>query len=502
VVAYRGGFLDRIDEFDADFFGISPREARAMDPQQRLMLELTWEAFEDARVAPGALSESKAGVFIGAIADDYAALVHQRGLDAITAHSMTGLQRSFIANRVSYALGLRGPSLTVDTGQSSSLVAVHLAAASLQRQECAVAMAGGVQLNIAEAGTTQAIKLGVLSPDGKCAAFDERAGGIVRGEGAGAVILKPLAQALADDDRVYCVIAGSAVNNDGDTPENLAAPSEPAQRDVIRAACQRAAVPPSAVQYVESHGTGTKAGDPVEAAALGAVYGVGRPREAPLRVGSVKTNIGHLEGAAGIAGLIKTALSIAHRAIPPSLHFDGSNGRIDLRGLGLRVQREFAAWPDHAAPLAGVSSFGMGGTNCHVVLAGVPVRDEPARHSTAPPALPFVISGRTDDALRAQATRLLDHLGGGSGPDLRDVGFSLATTRTAFASRAAVVAADLSSLLSGLTAVVEGKKAQNVVRGTPGSSGRLALLFPGQGFQRAGMGKRLYQDFPAFADAF
>jgi len=503
AMPYRAGFLDRIDAFDADFFGVSPREADAMDPQQRLMLELIWEVFEDARTAPDSFRGSQTGVFVGAIADDYATLVHQRGLESITRHTMTGLQRSFIANRVSYTLGLRGPSLTVDTGQSSSLVAVHLACASLQRQECTIAVAGGVHLHIAAHSTMQAIRLGVLSPDGICAAFDERAGGFVRGEGAGAVVLKPLARALADGDRVYCVIRGSAVNNDGDTPGSLAAPGEFAQLDVLRAAYQQAGVQPSTVEYVELHGTGTKVGDPAEAAALGAVCGVGRPPEVPLLVGSVKTNIGHLEGAAGIAGLIKTALSIAHREIPPSLHFQAPNPRIPLGELRIRVQQDLRPWPASAMPaLAGVSSFGMGGTNCHVVLAGLPAADcvDPPRPAALAP-LPWVISGRTGGALRAQATQLLEYADGEADLDLSDSGFSLATTRTAFEHRAAVVAADRPALLAGLRAVAEGKRAANVLRGTV-SAGRLAFLFPGQGFQRVGMGRHLHSAFPAFAEAF
>src|SRR5581483_9254813 len=399
--AHRGGFLDRIAEFDAAFFGISPREAQDMDPQQRRMLELIWEVTEDARVAPDSLRESRTGVFVGAMADDYAALVHQRALESVTGHTMTGLQRGFIANRVSYTLGLRGPSLTVDTGQSSSLVAVHLACASLRRGECSVAVAGGVHLNIAAHGTMAAVKLGVLSPDGICAALDERAAGIVRGEGAGAVLLKPLSRALADGDRIYCVIRGSAVNNDGDTAANLTASGEPAQREVLREAYRDAGVQPSAVQYVELHGTGTKTGDPVEVAALAATCGTGRTPGAPLLVGSVKTNIGHLEGAAGVAGLIKTALCLAHRELVPSLHFRTPHKRIPLAELRIRMQQETRPWPDgDEQALAGVSSFGMGGTNCHVVLAGLADSVAPGNAEPGNVPLPWVISGRSDEALR------------------------------------------------------------------------------------------------------
>ncbi len=496
--AHRGGFLDRIDEFDAAFFGISPREAQDMDPQQRLMLELIWEVTEDARVAPDSLRESRTGVFVGAMADDYAALVHQRALESVTGHTMTGLQRGFIANRVSYTLGLRGPSLTVDTGQSSSLVAVHLACASLRRGECSVAVAGGVHLNIAAHGTMAAVKLGVLSPDGICAALDERAAGIVRGEGAGAVLLKPLSRALADGDRIYCVIRGSAVNNDGDTAANLTASGEPAQREVLREAYRDAGVQPSAVQYVELHGTGTKTGDPVEVAALAATCGTGRTLGAPLLVGSVKTNIGHLEGAAGVAGLIKTALCLAHRELVPSLHFRTPHKRIPLAELRIRMQQETRPWPDgDEQALAGVSSFGMGGTNCHVVLAGLADSVAPGNAEPGNVPLPWVISGRSDEALRAQAAQLLDH----TDRDVNDVAYSLATTRTTFEHRAAVLAGDPAALRAGLRAVADGQPAANVLRGT-GTPGRLAFLFPGQGFQRAGMGRRLAGAFPAFAAAF
>ena len=498
TVPYRAGFLDRVDAFDADFFGVSPREAEAMDPQQRLMLELAWEVVEDARTAPDALRGSRTGVFVGTLADDYAALVHERGPAAITRHTMTGLHRSFIANRVSYTLGLRGPSLTVDTGQSSSLSAVHLACESLRRGECTLAVAGGVHLNIAAPGTLQTLRLGVLSPSGVCATFDASADGFVRGEGGGAVLLKPLARALADGDRLYCVIRGSAVNNDGDTPDGLTAAGEAAQREVLLAAYRQAGIAPGAVQYVELHGTGTRAGDPVEAAALAAVCAAERPARAPLLVGSAKTNIGHLEGAAGIAGLIKTALGIAHRQIPPSLHFRTPHPNIPLTDLHLDVPRALRPWPQGPA-LAGVSSFGMGGTNCHVVLAGAGIQAAPGRRATAAVSSPWVVSGRTEQALRAQAARLVEHAE--TGQDLADHGFSLATTRTAFEQRAAVVATDRPGLLAGLRAIAEGGRAASVLRGT-GSAGPLALLFPGQGFQRVAMGRRLYGVFPAFATAF
>ncbi|MGX2992953.1 SDR family NAD(P)-dependent oxidoreductase [Streptomyces sp. JNUCC 64] len=370
-----GGFLDRVDHFDADFFGISPREAAEMDPQQRLVLELAWEALEEAGIVPAALAGSPVGVYVGAMAHDYATLRHRTGADPLTRHTLTGLNRGLLANRVSYALGLRGPSLTVDSAQSSALVALHLAYRAVRDGDCALALAGGVNLNLAPDSTSAAARFGGLSPDGRSFTFDARANGYVRGEGGGAVLLKPLAAALADGDRVHGVILGSAVNNDGAT-EGLTVPSADAQRDVLRAAARQAGVDPREVQYVELHGTGTPVGDPVEAAALGAAYGAGRPDAERLAVGSVKTNIGHLEGAAGIAGLLKTLLSLRARRLPATLNHETPHPRIPLDELGLRVQRALGPWPRPDRRLiAGVSSFGMGGTNCHVLLAEPPGAD-------------------------------------------------------------------------------------------------------------------------------
>ncbi|WP_250291553.1 beta-ketoacyl [acyl carrier protein] synthase domain-containing protein, partial [Frankia sp. CiP1_Cm_nod1] len=368
----RGGFLDGVADFDPEFFGISPREAEAMDPQQRLVLELGWEALEDARVVPAALADTRTGVFVGAIASDYAGLVHRHGLSAVTRHTLTGLARGVIANRLSYLLGLRGPSLTVDTAQSSSLVAVHLACESLRSGESELALAAGVHLNLTAETAVSAQRFGGLSPDGRCFTFDARANGFVHGEGGAVVVLKPLAAALADGNRIHAVIRGSAVNSGGATA-GLTVPSARAQRDVVRAAAGRAGVDPRDVRYVELHGTGTALGDPIEASALGAAYGAGRPAGDPLLVGSVKTNIGHLEGAGGIVGLVKTVLAITHRVLPPSLNFATPNPRIPFEELRLRVVTALRPWPHDDRPLlAGVSSWGVGGTNCHVVVGEAP----------------------------------------------------------------------------------------------------------------------------------
>ncbi|MEV0639958.1 type I polyketide synthase [Streptomyces sp. NPDC050619] len=510
-----GGFLDHVDEFDPDFFDISPREAAAMDPQQRLALELCWEAFEDAGIVPADPRARSTGVFVGAMWDDYSTLQHRLGAD--TRHSMTGLHRSIIANRVSHALDLRGPSMVLDAGQASSLLAVHMAAESLRRGEVGLALAGGVNLVLAPESTQHSEKFGGLSPDGRCHTFDARANGYVRGEGAGFVVLKPLSRAVADGDRVYCVVEATAANNDG-AGEGLTVPTARAQEEVLRTAYRSAGVDPADVQYVELHGTGTKKGDPIEAAALGAVLGAARRPGTRLLVGSVKTNIGHLEAAAGIAGLIKTALAIRHQKVPPSLNFVTPRPEIAFDAWNLRVPVSLTGRPDPDGPfIAGVSSFGMGGTNCHVVLSdrhlaltgdggahevsgddGETLRERSAKtHSP----LPWVVSGRSQDALRSQAERLAAQVTANPGLDTAAVGRSLAMHRTAFEERAVVLGGDRGDFLSGLDALARGVPAANLVRGSARGAGGTAFLFTGQGSQRPGMGRQLHAAVPAFAEA-
>jgi acyl transferase domain-containing protein len=367
IATRRGGFLRHIDGFDPGFFGISPSEARHMDPQQRLMLELTWEALADAGIPPSSLRGRSVGVFVGAMWTEYAALL---GADPgqLGQHSATGGDTSIISARISYTLGLTGPSITVNTACSSSLVALHQARRSLAAGECDLALAGGVSLMTTPAGSVAMSRFGAMAPDGRCKAFDDRADGYVRGEGGGLVVLKPLSSACADGDRFYCTVIGSAVNNDGFS-NGLTAPSPRAQEAVIRTACADAGVNPVDVDFVETHGTGTRLGDPIEAGALGAVYGAGRPEDEPLLLGAVKTNLGHLEAAAGVAGLIKTALAMRHRQIPGNLHFDRPSQHIPFERLRLEVPTALRPWPKRGPALAGVSSFGFGGTNCHVVLA-------------------------------------------------------------------------------------------------------------------------------------
>ncbi|NEA99076.1 type I polyketide synthase [Streptomyces sp. SID13726] len=492
-----GGYLDRVDAFDEAFFRISPREAAVMDPQQRLVLELGWEALEDAGLPAGLLRHTSTGVFLGAMADDYAALRRDREPDP---YALTGLARGVLSARVSYTLGLRGPSLTVDTGQSSSLVAVHLACQSLRRGESRVALAGGVHLNLAPDSALRVAGAGVLSPDGRCRTFDAHANGIVRGEGGGVVVLKRLSDAIADGDRVHGLVLGSAVNNDGGG-ETFTTPDPEAQSEVIRAACADAGIRPEAVSYVELHGTGTPTGDPLEAAALGAAAGGGRDGEGALRVGSVKTNIGHLEGAAGVAGLLKALLSLKHRSLPASLHFDSPHPAIPLDRLGLRVQRDLGPWPDRVPPVAGVSSFGIGGTNCHVILTGAPAPAPRADRASEVVALDgltvWPLSARTEPALRAQAAALADTLRRDPALDPADIGHSLGTTREPLDHRA-VVTGTAPDLLPALDALAEGLPAPGLVRGRSLDT-RPVMVFPGQGQQWVGMGRELLATSPVFA---
>ncbi|MDX3232327.1 type I polyketide synthase [Streptomyces sp. ME19-01-6] len=506
-----GAFLDQVDCFDADFFGISPREAAAMDPQQRLALELGWEALEDAGLTPDRVTGRRAGVFVGAISDDYATLTRWRDTTAVTHHTLTGLHRSMIANRLSYLLGIHGPSLVVDSGQSSSLVAVHMACQSLRSGECEIALAGGVNLNLTFDGTLSVSRFGGLSPDGRCYTFDARANGYVRGEGGGFVLLKPLARALADGDRIHGVLRGSAVNNDGGG-DSLTTPSQASQEDVLRRACADAGIGPDEVQYVELHGTGTAVGDPVEAAALASVFGASRPPHAPLLVGSAKTNVGHLEGAAGITGLIKVLLALKAGRLPASLNFETPNPRIPLAEWNLRVQTGLTPWPRPDAPLvAGVSAFGMGGTNAHVVVERAPAAAEPPSAAPATPVLdlgsvlPWPLSGRSARGLRAQAARLREFTADTSADtsaDAADIAWSLASSRAALEHRAVVLAGNREEFLGGLDALASAEPAEHIVQGTAtGEATEVVFVFPGQGSQWAGMATGLLESSPVFAES-
>ncbi|WP_069164172.1 type I polyketide synthase [Nocardia altamirensis] len=493
----RAGLLDRVGEFDAGFFGISPREAAAMDPRQRLALELSWEALEDARITPDRLHGSDTAVYFGATSDDYAALVGRHGEQAVSHHSLTGLWRGVIANRISHRFGFHGPSVTVDTAQSSSLVAVYLAAQSLLSGDAGIALAGGVHLNLVPDSTLALARAGALSPDGISYTFDARANGFVRGEGAGVVVLKRLADAVADGDPIYCVLLGGAVNHDG-AGQALTVPDAEAQQAVLRAAYDRAGVDPGQVGYVELHGTGTRAGDPVEARALGAVFGAGRAAAQPLLVGSVKTNIGHLDAAAGVAGLIKVALSLRHGVLPASLNYAEPNPAIPMDEWKLRVATAATPWAD-GPRVAGVSSFGVGGANCHLVVGAAPTREVADRSEAVDVPVPVAISGGSAAALRAQAARLREWVAEHPDLSVADLAYSTLTTRAALPQRGVVLAADRTELQAGLAALAEGAPAPDVVSGVVRAGTGVVWVFPGQGSQWLGMALGLWDSLPVFA---
>ena len=504
----REGYVNNVSDFDAHFFDISPREARSMDPRQRFALELTWELLEASLIKPDRMPGDHAAVYIGAMNDDYAFLTLRNGGADLDHHSFAGLNRGLIANRISYAFGLHGPSFTVDCGQSSSLVAVHLACESLRSGESSLAVAGGIQLNFAAETALLEAKFGALSASGRTYTFDGRADGYVRGEGGGLVLLKPLGAAIADGDRIRAVIRGSVVGNAGRHAAGLTAPSVAGQAEVLRRAYSRASLDSTHVDYVELHGAGTNLGDPIEATALGQLF-AGRGAR-PLHVGSVKSNIGHLGAAAGIAGLLKTVLAMENGEIPASLNYSHGNPEVDLEKLGLRVNRALSPWPvEEGRPRrAGVSSFGMGGTNAHVILEQAPPLTEAtetvARTSDSRglglSVLPWVLTARSGEALAAQAARLLAWVQADERLDPVDVGWSLVTTRSVFEHRAVVVGADRQQLMAGLAKLADGRPGAEVVAGRAESVGKTVMVFPGQGSQWAGMAVQLLDTSPVFAD--
>jgi acyl transferase domain-containing protein len=496
-----GGFIDDIDQFDAGFFGISPREASLMDPQQRLLLEVAANALEDGGLPMERVSGTRTSVFVGISSFDYAGIQQGRGqLKSIDAHSNTGGALSIAANRISYFFDLLGPSLVLDTACSSSLLAVHLACQSIWRQESSMALAGGVNVLIRPEPFIGFSRLGMLSPDGCCRAFDAGANGFVRSEGAGMVVLKPLSRALADRDEIYALILGTASNQDGRT-SSLTVPSERAQEGLLREACREAGVAPAALQYVEAHGTGTLVGDPIEAEALGRALGEGRSRDCYCAIGSVKTNIGHLEPAAGIAGLIKVALSLKHGIIPPSLHFSQPNPAIDFDRLKLRVQTEPGAWSRENRPaLAGVNSFGFGGANAHAILQEPPLSacgasEVPSDHGKGGGWL-FPLTARSPEAVPDTARRYLDYFaddGPGAAVPLRDVLWTAALRRSHHEHRIAMVVRSKAELVQSLEAVVAGESRPTVMssRASAQKRPRLSFVCSGQGPQWWGMGREL-----------
>ncbi|MBA2321393.1 MAG: type I polyketide synthase, partial [Deltaproteobacteria bacterium] len=484
------GLLDSIDTFDPAFFGISPREAESLDPQQRMLLETSWEALEDAAIDPRRLLDTATGVFVGIGGSEYGyrfgAL--ETGGEA-DPYSGTGNESSFAAGRVAYVLGLRGPALSINTACSSSLVAVHQAVQALRAGECDLALAGGANAIVSPEITVQMAQLRALSPDGRCATFDASANGYVRGEGCGMIALRRLSDAVARGDRIHAVVRGSAVNHDGRS-SGLTVPNGAAQQSVIRSALAAGGVDPLEVDYVECHGTGTPLGDPIEVRALGEVYG--KNREKPLWIGSVKTNVGHLEAGAGMAGLLKAVLALKHRAVPAHLNLKTPNPALPLADFHLAIPTALTPWPSDDRRLAGVSSFGISGTNAHVVLEEAPA-DERAATVSARPLHLLAVSGRTEAGARAAAEGLAVALEGGV--DLADAAYTANTGRANLEHRRVALGAGRDALVAAL------RSDDAPISGVAAEPPRLVFLCTGAGPQAVNMGKALYDSEPVFRAA-
>lgn len=506
--AESGGFLKDVAGFDNRFFDIPPDEALRMDPQQRLLLEVSWEALEHAGIIPESLRLSRTGVFVGVSSTDYVRLVSASAQQKSTIWDNTGGSSSIIANRISYFLDIQGPSIVIDTACSSSLVAVHLACRSLSTWDCDIALVGGTNVLISPEPWGGFREAGILSQTGCCHAFDKSADGMVRGEGCGVIVLQRLSDARLEGRRILAILTGSAVNQDGKS-NGIMAPNPRAQIGVLENACKSARVDPLEIGYVEAHGTGTSLGDRIEAHALGMVFGRKRPGSGPLMIGSIKPNIGHLEGAAGIAGLIKAVLMVERGSLLPSGGFTEPNPAIPFTELGLRVVDELQEWPVVAGRprRAGVSSFGFGGTNAHVIVeeAGSVGADTVSGRAdvggSGGGVVAWVISGKTASALAAQAGRLGRYVRARPALDVVDVGYSLVSTRSVFDHRAVVVGQTRDELLAGLAGVVAGRPEAGVVCGVGKPAGKTAFVFAGQGSQWLGMGSELYAAYPVFAEA-
>jgi natural product biosynthesis luciferase-like monooxygenase protein/amino acid adenylation domain-containing protein/non-ribosomal peptide synthase protein (TIGR01720 family) len=492
-----GGFIDDIDRFDPLFFQISPREAELMDPQQRLFLEVAWESIEHAGYAAASLAKTLVGVFVGCSNNGY----YQRIAPKLTASDYSagiGNQNAIIANRVSFLLNLRGPSVLVDTMCSSSLVALHTACQSIRQGECTMAIAGGVNLQLSPEYYVAMSRMKMHSPDGRCKTFDRRANGIVLGEGVGAVLLKPLRQALADGDKVYATIKGSAVNHDGQT-NGLTAPNPRSHAEVICQSLAAAGLSADQISYVEAHGTGTSLGDPIEIEGLTKAFRQSTQRQQFCRIGSVKTNIGHLESAAGIAQIVKVILALQHRQIPPSLHFEQPNPLIPFAETPFKVNTQLCDWESESLRRAGLSSFGIGGTNAHIIIEEAPVVEPVTSHVERSSHL-FTLSAKTEKALRQLVDRYVTHLAANSTATLADICFTANTGRSHFSHRLSIVADSTVELCLKLSALQNGQKLTDVQIGQVQESTqpKIAFLFTGQGSQYVGMGRQLYETQPTF----
>ncbi|MEV4311988.1 SDR family NAD(P)-dependent oxidoreductase [Actinocrispum sp. NPDC049592] len=494
-----GGFLDRLAEFDPGFFGISPREALSMDPQQRLLLETAWETLERAGLDATTLKGSKTGVFVGLSGTDYAYLT-LNSLNDVDGSVGTGMGAGAASGRISYTFGLEGPTVTVDTACSSSLVALHFATQALRNGECSLALVGGVTAMSTPGAFVEFSRQGGLAPDGRCKAFAEAADGTGWGEGAAVILVEKLSDARRNGHQVLALVRGTAVNSDG-ASNGLTAPNGPAQQRVIRQALGAAGLSSQDIDVVEAHGTGTRLGDPIEAQALLETYG--QERERPLLLGSVKSNIGHTQAAAGLAGIIKTVMAMQHGMVPKTLHVDELSSHVDWTAGSVEVVTQNTRWPDTGRPrAAGISAFGVTGTNAHAILEQPPAEEtaEPAPVRT-PAALSWTVSGRTRDALRAQATTLLSFVDDRPALDPSDIALSLAAHRASFEYRLAVIGSGRTVLRDTLASWISGAPAPGTIQAHTSGHGKLAAVFAGQGAQRLRMGKELHERFPVFAEA-